>query len=52
MVFAKTVQDSPLISTLRLLTKKIRTKQETKLPEMGEIEKQCLNQGKRPWERG
>ena len=26
--------------------------QETKLPEMGEIEKRCFNLGKWPWEGG
>ena len=52
MVFAKTVQESPWFSTsLRLHTKK-KKGQETKLPEMGEIEKKCFNQGKRPLERG
>ena len=34
MVFAKNVQESPWISTLKLLTEKWQQGQETKLPEM------------------
>ena len=53
MVFAKTVQRITLdFYPKASYEKNKKDGQEIKLSEMGEIEKQCFNQGKRPWERG